>query len=181
MNDDEVKMTIFHFKMDTKMIDDLKILELFQKTRSLYETINRILLQFFAVIEKEHMFGVQRQSRYELINEDRNVKRKHVIVSIPEYMYRRLKMLHDDLNFFSIAQMLRWVISRYVDFVKRYGSRWVRKLVTIIRRWQKDTRNSHFLLMYIHQLFELNTELVWIIQKYTLYCLHFSPYRDFYM
>ncbi|MBN2536451.1 MAG: hypothetical protein JXB88_26440 [Spirochaetales bacterium] len=181
MSEDEVKLTIFHFKMDTKMIGALKNLDLFQKTRNMAETMNRILLQFFAVIEKEHMFGVQRESRYELINEDTNVKRKHVTVSIPDYMYRRLKMLHDDLNFFSIAQLMRWVISGYVDFVKRYGNRWVRKLVTIIRRWQKDTRNSRFLLTYIHQLFEFKTELSWIIQKYTLYCLHFSPYRDFYM
>ncbi|MBN2533573.1 MAG: hypothetical protein JXB88_11800, partial [Spirochaetales bacterium] len=138
MSEDEVKMTIFHFKMDTKMIDDLKNLDLFQETRSMAGAINRILLQFFAVIEKEHMFGVQRKSRYELINEDENVKRKHVTIHLPEYMYRRLKMLHDDLNFFSIAQLFRWLISGYVDFVKRYGSRWVRKLVTIIRRWQKD-------------------------------------------
>ncbi|MBN2535571.1 MAG: hypothetical protein JXB88_22020 [Spirochaetales bacterium] len=181
MSEDEVKITIFHFKMDTKMIDDLKKLELFQKTRNMAETINRILLQFFTVIEKEHMFGVQRESRYELINEDIKVKRKHVTIHLPDYIYRRLKMLHDDLNFFSIAQLLRWLISGYVDFIKKYGDRWVRKLVTIIRRWQKDTRNSRFLLTYIHQLFEFNNEIIWIIQKYALYCLHFSPYRDFYM
>ncbi|MBN2532760.1 MAG: hypothetical protein JXB88_07715 [Spirochaetales bacterium] len=181
MNEDEIKMMIFHFKMDTKMIDDLRKLDLFQKTRNMAMAINRILLQFFAVIEKEHMLGIQRQSRYELINEDMEVKRKHVTVHIPDYMYRRLKMLHDDLNFFSIAQLLRWVISGYVDFVKKYGDRWVRKLVTIIRRWQKDTRNSRFLLMYIHQLFECTSELAWIIQKYAIYCLHFSPYRDFYI
>ncbi|MBN2533502.1 MAG: hypothetical protein JXB88_11445 [Spirochaetales bacterium] len=181
MSEDEVRMIVFHFKMDIKMIDDVKKLDLFQKTRNMAMVINRILLQFFAVIEKEHMFGAQRQSRYELINGDRDVKRKHVTVSIPDYMYRRLKMLHDDLNFFSIAQLLRWVIAGYVGFVKRYGNRWVRKLVTIIRRWQKDTRNSRFLLTYIHQLFESTSELAWIIQKYALYCLHFSPYRDFYL
>ncbi|MBN2533649.1 MAG: hypothetical protein JXB88_12190 [Spirochaetales bacterium] len=181
MNEDEVKMTIFHFKMDSKMIDDLTDLDLFQKTQSMAGTINRILLQFFAVIEKEHMFGVQRQSRYTLINEDKKVKRKHVTVHLPEYMYRRLKMLHDDLNFFSIAQLLRWLIAGYVDLVKTYGDRWVRKLVTLIRRWQKDSRDSHFLLKYIHQLFELTTELEWIIQKYAIYCLHFSPYRDFFL
>ncbi|MBN2531304.1 MAG: hypothetical protein JXB88_00360 [Spirochaetales bacterium] len=179
MSEDEVKMTIFHFKMDTKMIDDLKSLDLFQKTRSMAVAINCILLQFFTVIEKEHMFGAQRESRYELINEDREVKRKHVTVSIPDYIYRRLKMLHDDLNFFSIAQLLRWLISGYVDFVKKYGDRWVRKLVTIIRRWQKDTKNSRFLLTYINQLFECTSELTWIILKYAIYCLHFSPYRDF--
>ncbi|MBN2534330.1 MAG: hypothetical protein JXB88_15690 [Spirochaetales bacterium] len=181
MNEDEVKMIIFHFKMDSKMIDDLKKIDLFQRTLCLDRTINHILLQFFSVIEKEHLYGVQRHSRYELINEDKNVKRKHITVYLPEFMYRRLKMLHDDLNFFSIAQLFRWVISGYVDFVKRYGSRWIRKLVTIIRRWQKDTRNSRFLLTYIHQLFECTTELVWLIQKYALYSLHFSPYRDFFM
>ncbi|MBN2535804.1 MAG: hypothetical protein JXB88_23190 [Spirochaetales bacterium] len=179
MNEDEVKITIFHFKMDIKMIDELKELDLFKKTRNMGVTINHILLQFFSVIEKEHMFGVQRDSKYELINEDIKVKRKHVTVNIPDYIYRRLKMLHDDLNFFSIAQLFRWVIAGYVDFVKRYGSKWVRKLVTIIRRWQKDTRNSRFLLTYIHQLFECTFELEWIIQKYAIYCLHFSPYRDF--
>jgi hypothetical protein len=181
MNEDEVKMTIFHFKMDINMIEDLRKLDLFQKTRNMAVTINRILLQFFAVIEKEHIFGAQRHSRYELINGDRNVKRKHVTVSIPEYVYRRLKMLHDDLNFFSIAQLFRWVISGYMDFVKKYGNRWVRKLVTIIRRWQKDTRNSRFLLTYINQLFEYTSELTWLIQKYGIYCLHFSPYRDFFL
>ncbi|MBN2535592.1 MAG: hypothetical protein JXB88_22125 [Spirochaetales bacterium] len=86
MSEDEVKMMIFHFKMDIKMIDDLKKLDLFRKTRNMAVTINRILLQFFAVIEKEHMFGVQRESRYKLINEDTNVKRKHITLSIPEYM-----------------------------------------------------------------------------------------------
>jgi hypothetical protein len=45
------EMITFHFKMDAIMLDKLTDLELFQKTESLSETIKRIMLELFPVIE----------------------------------------------------------------------------------------------------------------------------------
>ena len=37
---------------------------------------------------------------------------------LPEDLYRRLKQLHADLNFFSIAQLVRWVIRFYLALLR---------------------------------------------------------------
>ena len=72
MSKKEPGITTFHFKMDNLMMDELTDFVLFQETQNLSETISRILMQLFTIIEKEDMDGMQRFSKYKLINEDKS-------------------------------------------------------------------------------------------------------------
>ena len=173
------EITKFHFKMDILMMDELTDLALFQETQNLSGTISRILMQLFTIIEKEDMEGMQRFSKYELINEDKSIDRKHVIVKIPDFLYRRLKSLHDVLNYYSIAQLLRELIRMYLDMVSKFGDTYGEELMRLVKKWVKFSRNSQFLIKYINQLIMFKDEIMEIIKKFSMYTLHFSPYRVF--
>lgn len=173
------KINTFHFKMDILMMDELTDLELFQKTQNLSAAISRILMQLFTIIEKEDMKGVQRFSKYKLINENKNIKRKHVIVKIPDFLYRRLKSLHDVLNYYSIAQLMRGLLRFFLNLVKRFGKEYGKELMGIVKKWIKISANSRFLVKYINQLLAFKGKIKKIIKMFYIYTLHFSPYRVF--
>jgi hypothetical protein len=169
----------FHFKMDILMMDKLTDLALFQKIQNLSGTINIILMQLFTIIEKIDMNGIQRFSRYEFINEDKSIERKHVFVKIPDFLYRRLKCLHDVLNYYSIAQLLRALIRLFLDMVSRFGDGYGEELMRLTNTWVSFSRNSQFLIKYINQLIMFEGEISEIIKKFSIYTIHYSPYRVF--
>ena len=169
----------FHFKMDILMMDKLTDCALFQKTQTLSATINTILLQLFTIIEKIDMNGIQRFSRYEFINEDKSIDRKHVIVKIPDFLYRRLKCLHDVLNYYSIAQLMRKLIRLFLDMMSKFGERYGEELMRLANDWVNFSRNSQFLIKYINQLIIFQGEISEIIKNFSIYTSHYSPYRVF--
>ena len=173
------EITKFHFKIDILMMEELTDLALFQKTQSLSETIGRILMQLFTVIEKEDMDGLQRFSKYELINEDKSIERKHVVVKIPDYIYRRLKSLHDVLNYYSMAQLMRWLLRLFLGMVSKFGDAYGEELMKLVKKWTQFSRNSRFLIKYINQLIMFKGEISEIIKNFGIYSLHFSPNRVF--
>ncbi|MBN2533672.1 MAG: hypothetical protein JXB88_12310 [Spirochaetales bacterium] len=179
MDKKEPLITTFHFKMDIQMMDELTDLSLFQKTQNLSETICRILMQLFPLIEKKDMEGVQHLSEYKLINEDTNVKRKHIIIHIPDFLYRRLKCLHDVLNYYSMAQLVRDLLLWFLDLVRRFGDGYGEELMKIINEWVKISSNTRFLTKYIHQLLAFKNKIMRIIRIFNIYTLHFTPYRVF--
>ena len=179
MGTKEPEITTFHFKMDVLMMDELTDLVLFQETQNLSETINRILMQLFTIIEKEDMDGMQRFSKYELINEDKSINRKHVIVKIPDFMYRRLKSLHDVLNYYSMAQLMRGLLRFFLDMVSKFGDAYGEELMRLGNEWVKFSRNSQFIIKYINQLIMFQGEILEIIRRFDIFTLHFSPYRIF--
>ena len=169
----------FHFKMDIVMMDELTDLAVFQETQSLSGAINRILMQLFTIIEKIDMDGIQRFSKYKFINEDKSIDRKHVFVKIPDFLYRRLKCLHDVLNYYSIAQLLRELIRMFLGMVSKFGDGYGEELMKLVNDWVYSSRNSQFIIKYINQLILAKGEIIEIIKKFSLYTLHFSPYRVF--
>ena len=179
MSTKKSKITTFHFKMDILMMDKLTDCELFQETQNLSETISRILILLFTIIEKVDMDGIQRFSKYKLINEDKTIKRKHVIVKIPDFMYRRLKSLHDVLNYYSMAQLMRWLLRVFLDLVSKFGDAYGEELMRLANEWVKFSKNSQFILKYINQLITFQGKIKKIIKDFNIYTLHFSPYRVF--
>jgi hypothetical protein len=179
VKNNEPEMTSFHFKMDILLMDKLTDLELFEETQSVSETIKRILMQLFPVIEKEDYKGIQRFSKYKLINENKKVKRVRVVVRMPDFLYRRLKALHDVLNYYSIAQLVRDLLKWYLGLVDEFGEKYGDELMRIINRWAKFSRNSYFLIKYIKQLLTFKGDIMKITKAFNIYSLHFSPYRVF--
>jgi hypothetical protein len=136
-------------------------------------------MQLFTIIEKEDMEGMQRLSKYRLIHEDLTIKRKHVIVKMPDFMYRRLKCLHDVLNYYSVAQLVRDLLQFFLDLVSEFGEAYGEELMKLINEWIKFSENSYFLVKYINQLIKFTGEIEEILKGFYIYTLHFTPYRVF--
>jgi hypothetical protein len=173
------EMKGFHFKMDIEMMDKLTDLELFEKTQSMSGTIKMILLQLFPVIEKEDYKEVQRFSKYRLIHNDTEIKRVRVVARIPDFLYRRLKSLHDVLNYYSMAQLIRDLLGLYLDLVDEYGNGFGDELMRIIKDWSSFSRNSRVLIHYIRQLLTFQGDMMEILYFFNVYSHCFSPYRKF--
>jgi hypothetical protein len=176
---EEPKMKSFHFKMDVLMMDKLTNLELFEKTQCISETIKRILMQLFMVIEKEDYSGIQRFSKYRLINDDKKVKRVRVVVKIPDFLYRRLKCLHDVLNYYSMAQLVRDLLRWYLNLVDEFGVKSGDELIKIAYEWSSFSRNSRILINYIRQLLTFKGDIIEITKFFNIYTTYFTPYRIF--
>ena len=176
---EEPKMKSFHFKMDVLMMDKLTNLELFEKTQCISETIKRILMQLFMVIEKEDYSGIQRFSKYRLINDDKKVKRVRVVVKIPDFLYRRLKCLHDVLNYYSMAQLVRDLLWWYLKLVRDFGDAFGDELMKLVKEWTTISKSSEILIDYINQLLTFTGDIMKIIKVFNNYSLQFAPRRVF--
>jgi hypothetical protein len=172
-------MTSFHFKMDIQMMDKLTDLELFERTHSVSETIKRIFLQIFPLIEQEDYKEVQHFSKYRLIHDDTDVKRVRVVTRIPDFLYRRLKSLHDVLNYYSMAQLVRDLLQWYLALVDEFGPNLEDELVRLINEWSNFSRNSRVLTHYIRQLLTFQGDMKEILYFFNVYSCCFSPYRTF--
>ncbi|MBN2443927.1 MAG: hypothetical protein JXJ04_21370, partial [Spirochaetales bacterium] len=107
----------FHFILDKKMEEELKHLKMYTLKRNLSGVIVKILSIIAPGLEKEHFIGKQRWSKYKYVNDDIGIKRKSTHVYLPFALYKRLKLIHQDLNFYSIAQLLRFFLGLFLDLV----------------------------------------------------------------
>ena len=57
-------------------------------------------------------------SKYMNVCDDPDVTRDHVHVYVPIGLYRELKLLHQGLNFYSIAQFVRGLLEWFLVFVE---------------------------------------------------------------
>ena len=131
-------MHIFHFVMDRGMKKDLKKLDIYEETESLSGVIVKIFSLLAPLIKKEHKWGEQRMSRYLPVCDDPDKIREHVHVCFPGEIYRQLKLIHQDLNAYSIAQLLREFLRFFLALVKEYGNNVFNKLKRIFKQWKEE-------------------------------------------
>jgi len=105
----------FHFKLEINTIEKLKRINN-AKLKSMSGIIKFIIKSSYKFIEKSHFFDKEENSYYKKINGNKNV---HVYLN--EEDYRRLKQIHQDLNYFSIAQILRKIINKFLFYYEKYG------------------------------------------------------------
>jgi hypothetical protein len=167
----------FHFIMDRDMKERLKNVEGFQESRGVSSVIVRILKILSPVIRREHVWGEQRLSRYRAVCNDPDVMRDHLHVYIPEELYRELKLLHQDLNFFSIAQMVRDFLEWFLEFARGYEGDAFVELEKIFSQWSKEkTANRLTLREYVRQLFRILRHLPEKNRLVNIYNSDFSPF-----
>ena len=111
----------FHFVMDKGMKEALTRLYIKEEKRSLSGIIVMILSLIGPLIKKEHLWGEQRKSRYLAVCNNPDEVREHVHVYFPKDVYRELKLMHQDLNVFSIAMVVREFLRFFLDLVKEHG------------------------------------------------------------
>ena len=169
-------MNVFHFVMDRGMKKDLKNLDIYEKKGSLSSVIVKIFSLLSPLVKKEHKWGKQRVSRYLPVCDDPDEIREHVQVYFPGEMYRQLKLIHQDLNAYSIAQLLREFLSFFLALVNEYGNNVFQELNRIFKQWQKEDGKIRLTPRKIAQ------QLLLIIQHFSkknrlinIYDRQFSP------
>lgn len=165
----------FHFKMDSEMKDALKDLDLYKKVRSLSQLIVKILSLLSPCLEKVHLSRKQRMSRYELVNNNREIRRESVHVYLPHSLYRQLKAMHHDLNFYSIAQLLRMMVRLFLCLVKVNGNIVIKMLMDLLRQWEEKNEMNKHTRKSIRQLLHFIYQKPGISCFLNLYDNKFSP------
>ena len=168
----------FHFVMDRGMKKKLMDLELYKKTGNLSGLITRILILMAPVIKREHKWGEQRGSRYLPVCEDPDEVREGVHAYLPEEVYRELKLMHQDLNSYSIAQLLRGFLRVFLDLVKEHGDKIFDELKRLFRQW-KNENSSLTRREILRQLLRIIRHLPGQTGLINIYSRDFSPFWIF--
>jgi hypothetical protein len=131
-------------------------------------------------MRREHEWGKQRMSRYMLVNNDTDMKREHVHVYIPGSLYRQMKLLHQDLNFYSIAQLVRGLLEFYLTLVEEYGDDIFNQLKKVFMQWKREgekTRLSQH--EFLRQLWRIIQHLPGKNRLINIYNNQFAPFWIF--
>ena len=167
----------FHFVLDRRMKERLKGLNVFDGFMSVSGMIVKILKVLTPVIGKEHKWGEQRMSRYKAVCDDPEVIRDHMHVYVPGEMYRELKLLHQDLNFFSIAQLVRELISFFLGLVDVYKNEVFQELNKLFSHWKSESQQTRLTSRkFIRQLWKIIRFLPNKKRLVTVYNSNFSPF-----
>ena len=138
-----------HFVTTSEM--KKKIAKIAKKEKiSLSKLICYVLQKFSDRIKKRYCFGSEDENVYERVNADASIH-----FYLPKEDYRFLKKIHVDLNFFSMAKLLRSILEFFIEEYEKMGMLGFEKkcsLVTLrlwlklteIKRWWKDRELSHF-------------------------------------
>jgi hypothetical protein len=182
----------FHLIMDQKMKKRLGGLKFFRDCQGLSRVIVNILQLLSPVVKREHRWGEQRMSRYKNVCTDPDEIRENVHVYLPGNLYRELKLMHQDLNFYSIAQMVREFLEWFLEFVDGHlhkndnrGSTNVEQcegdalveLKAIFSQWKKEEADDRLTLCeYMRQLFRIIRHLPEKNRYVNIYNKDFSPF-----
>ena len=167
----------FHFIMDRGMKNNLMDLELYQKMENFSGVIMGILSLMGPVIKREHKWGEQRSSRYLPVCNDPDEIREHVHVYLTEKVYRELKLVYQDLNCYSIAQLIREFLRYFLDLIDEYEDKSFDELQRLIRQWNKqDEKNRLTHREVIRQLWKIVQHLPGQTGLINIYSRDFSPF-----
>jgi hypothetical protein len=167
----------FHFVLTRTMREELERLSVFKQPKSLSGIIVRILSEFAPVIKGEHTSGRQRMSRYAFISPQPEDEREHIHIYLDEDVYRELKLVHHDLNFYSIAQIVRMFLGLFLKLVDKYGENIFQVLKKLHRRWKKKIRKNRLTLRKkLRHLFKIIQSIPGKHGLLTIYDNHFIPF-----
>ena len=167
----------FHFVIAKNMKKGLENLDIFKGIISLSEIVVKILSLLTPVIKQEHKWGKQRMSRYMYVSPDPAEKRMHAHAYLPVDLYRELKLIHQDLNFFSIAQIVRGFLEVFLVLVEKHGDNIFQELEQMYKQWGKMANATRLTLReYVRQLWIVIQHLPEGKRLINIYNEHFSPF-----
>ena len=170
----------FHFVMGRDMKKNLTDLAMYKETGNLSGVIVEILSLLMPVIEKKHKWGEQRMSRYMPVTENPDEKREHVHAYFPEVIYRRLKLMHQDLNVYSIAQLVRGFLEFFLELERVYGDDVLQELERVYKKWNEEDENNRLTpRSIIRQLIKILRHLPGQNRLINIYDGHYSPFWIF--
>lgn len=167
----------FHFVIAGSMEKSLKNLDIWGGFRSLSGIIVKVLSLLAPLVKREHKWGEQRMSRYMPVSGNPDEKRAHVHVYLPGNVYRWLKLMHQDLNVFSIAQLVRDFLEVFLEFVDVYGDDVVEELERLFKGWNKEGEKTRLTTReFVRQLLRIIRHLPGQDRLINVYDGQFSPF-----
>jgi hypothetical protein len=129
----------FHFITGEKMYSELNNLS-GELNKSLSKTISFIFEKVFVLTERHHLMSEENQSMYFKVADDEE-ERLHIHAYMKHSIYRKLKQIHQDLNTYSMAQIIRRVIEVFLKGCKNYGlKRFIEKIEKITETWDEKKK-----------------------------------------
>jgi hypothetical protein len=129
----------FHFIMKESSLTKLEELAKSLK-KSVSSTIVEIFENMKPYLEKKELAFKEESGKYGNIG-NLDETRTHVHVYFPKDLHRKLKQVHQDLDYFSMAQILREIIEKYLkDCFKTGVARFKWKLARMNKRWDERKR-----------------------------------------
>ena len=114
------------------------------------------------------------------VSKNPNEIREHVHAYLPADLYRELKLIHQDLNFFSIAQILRGFLEVFLALVEKFGDNILQELKSMYNQWEKEASKTRLTLrQYLRQLQIIVQHIPGENRLLTIYDNHFSPFWIF--
>ncbi|MBN1697399.1 MAG: hypothetical protein JW881_07785 [Spirochaetales bacterium] len=167
----------FHFIITDIMREKLRNLKSFGSRRTLSGVIVGIMSLVDPLIIREHQWGRQRMSRYQPVSNHPDERREHVHVYFPEDVYRKIKLLHADLNCYSIAQLLRWLLELFLVMVEKYGKKVIEEFEKRFKQWSNEKKRlQQSLRKNLRQLLRIIQHLHGQNRLISLYTNHYSPF-----
>jgi hypothetical protein len=161
-----------HIVLNEKLLSDLKKHSRRLNSKSVSSAIVEIFEKYLPYLEKTQIEFQNRKSSYKLIA-DLKEKRKHVHVYFPEKYYRKLKELHQYINFYSIAQIIREIIELYLKECFKNGIELTLKKIELIKKNWEKRKLMRKGKEYIRQLSQASPQIP--MQTIT-YDSHYHPY-----
>ncbi|MBN2534819.1 MAG: hypothetical protein JXB88_18200 [Spirochaetales bacterium] len=177
MKKDTSEFYIFHFKMDVEMKDKLKGLTLYKNAGNLSRLIIRILSMLIPFMEKKHLCREQKGSKYAFVHRDLAVERESTHVYMDDGLYRRLKLMHQDLNCYSMAQLLREFLEFFLIVVDLYGDDYQEALNYLMEKCNAENEKFRFSYKALIQLWKLIRQNSVMIRLLNIYNDKFCPVK----
>ena len=116
-------MKEFDFVLNKSLFDKIKYLKE-KKNKDLSVIVREIILLMIPVLRKKHLYEKRREKDYKFINATEKIR-----VFLPDEVYNELKLVHDQLNSFSIATLIRELLEVYFAGIQIYGEEKFMKMI----------------------------------------------------
>ncbi|HOL57564.1 MAG TPA: hypothetical protein PK351_09545 [Spirochaetota bacterium] len=121
-------MLDFDFVINKDLFEKIKSLK--EKTNiGLSKLIREIIIFMIPFLRKKHLFEKRREKDYKIINATHKIR-----VYLPKEVYNELKMVHDQINSFSIATLVRELLETYFSGIENYGEK---NFINIVSKLKK--------------------------------------------
>ena len=102
-------MIKFDFVINQQMYEKLEDLAK-NEAKKVCDIVYKIIIFMLPVLQMKHLTDQRRNNEYPIVDGKIRIR-----VSIPEIVYNQLKMIHDHLNTFSIAVLVRELLNEYLE------------------------------------------------------------------
>ena len=106
-----------------------------KKGESLSLVVRDIILLMLPFLKKKHLTEKRREKDYPSVNATCRIR-----IFLPKNVYNELKQVHDTLNTFSIAVLVREILKLYFQMIEKYGEEGFKKRLERVKNKIEDMR-----------------------------------------